>query len=310
MSPDNRAEGTALSANVELDIMHCPLCDVEPGSQNICWAIVSPWIRELGVTNRRVCRYLICEACEVGWFSLRYSAAGLEKLYKNYRGEIYTTVRNKWETWYDKDYNSAHENPEWIQSRVNAILDFLNGKVDLSGSEVVDIGGDTGQIAELLGAKSFRVVEISDRVTASKSETRAMPSIAILAHVLEHVSSPKEFLADLLRTYDDVYVEVPWGLPAITKRRRSIFHLILGLIASFSPATWRPFANPSAGRKNPPQLLRVSEHLTFFKEHSLKRLLADDSRGARLISCGSLEITSPDRISPVQVIQALWRNSR
>jgi hypothetical protein len=271
MSIEASTTEPAASPNAEFEIEHCPFCGVKPDPDNVCWAIVSPWIRELGVTKRRVCRYLICEDCELGWFSLRFSAVGLENLYKNYRGESYTAIRNKWETWYDNKYNLAHENLDWIKSRAQAISSFLHNKVNLSVSEVVDIGGDTGQIAELLGAGSFRVVEISDRAVSPKTESQPLPSIAILAHVLEHVSSPRRFLENLLDNYASLYVEVPHGIPAITRRRRSIAVLCLGLLASLSPQTWRPFANPSAGRKHPAQLLRVSEHLRFSKKLLLSK---------------------------------------
>ena len=298
----------AASPNAEVDIEQCPFCKVKPSSKNICWAIISPWIRELGVTKRRVCRYLICKDCELGWFSLRYSAVGLENLYKNYRGESYTAVRNKWEAWYNKEYNLAHENLDWINSRAEAISSFLQDKVDLSVSEVVDIGGDTGQIAELLGAKSFRVVEVSDRASTSKSQSQDLPSIAVLAHVLEHVSFPKVFLVNLLKSYSSVYVEVPHGIPRVTRGRRSVIRLVMGLLASLSPQTWRLFANPSAGRKHPAQLLRVSEHLTFFSESSFERLPIEECSGAHLVSCVIPEIPSPDRETPVRVIQALWKS--
>ena len=298
---------TAALPNAELNLENCPFCRVKPAPENICWAIVSPWIRELGVTKRRVCRYLICDHCELGWFSLRYSAAGLENLYKNYRGDGYTSIRNKWETWYNKEYNLAHENLDWIKSRAEAISSFLLDKVDLSVSEVVDIGGDTGQIAELLGSKSCRVVEISDRAISSKSQSQALPSVAVLAHVLEHVSFPKEFLANLLDNYNSVYVEVPNGLPAITPRRRSRVQLLLGLLASLSPHTWKPFSNPSAGRKRPAQLLRVSEHLTFFKESSFELLAVENFTAGHLVSSKTLDIPSPDRSTPVRVVQAFWK---
>jgi hypothetical protein len=278
-----------------------------PNRENTCWAIISPWIRELGVTKRRVCRYLICSDCNLGWFSLRYSEAGLEKLYKNYRGERYTAVRHKWENWYDKEYNSGHVKPEWLKLRAEAITSFMHDKLDLSVSDVVDIGGDTGSIAELLGARSFNVVEISDRPAYSRTSPQTHSSLAVLAHVLEHVSMPKAFLTSLLEIYDSLYVEVPSGIPLITTQRRSKARLVFGLIASMFPGTWRRYANPSAGRKNPAQLLRVSEHLTFFEESFFERLPAEDFAGANFVSCRTLEITSPDRKTPVRVIQALWK---
>jgi hypothetical protein len=291
----------------ELETEHCPFCLLMPNRENTCWAIISPWIRELGVTKRRVCRYSICSDCNLGWFSLRYSEAGLEKLYKNYRGERYTTVRHKWETWYDKEYNSGHVQPEWLKLRAEAITSFMLDKLDISMSDVVDIGGDTGSIAELLGARSFNVVEISDRPAYSTTSPLTHSSLAVLAHVLEHVSMPKAFLTSLLEIYDSLYVEVPSGIPLITTQRRSKARLVFGLIASMFPGTWRRYANPSAGRKNPAQLLRVSEHLTFFQESFFERLPAEDFVGANFVSCRTLDIVSPDRKTPVRVIQALWK---
>ena len=293
----------------ELETEHCPFCRMKPNRENTCWAIISPWIRELGVTKRRVCRYLICQDCNLGWFSLRYSEAGLERLYKNYRGERYTAIRHKWETWYDKEYNSGHVSPEWLKVRAEAVTSFLHDKLDLSVSDVVDIGGDTGSIAELLGARSFNVVEISDRHTNSKTQTPTHSTLAVLGHVLEHVSMPKDFLASLLEIYETLYVEVPSGIPAITTQRRSKARLVFGLLASLWPGTWRRYANPSAGRKNPAQLLRVSEHLTFFEELFFERLSAEDFVGRNFVNCRAVDIVSPDIKTPVRVIQALWKRS-
>ncbi len=303
MTTDDWAEKTESPVNAEVEMMHCPFCLGEPAAGEICWAIVSPWIRELGVTKRRVCRYLTCQKCKVGWFSLRYSDEGLANLYRNYRGKNYITVRNKWEPWYDEKYNDRHEDHQWMRLRAEAIKSFLRGLVDISKSEVVDVGGDTGQIAELLGAKSFRVVEVSDRVVTSKSETQPLPSIAVLAHVIEHVSFPREFLENIVQNHDAVYVEVPDGIPAITARRKSVFQAALGLLASLFPITWKPFANPSAGRQKPAQLLRVSEHLTFFEQSSFHSLL----RGGYLVACDKMELVSPDKKAAFHVLQALWR---
>jgi hypothetical protein len=298
------------SEDIEFDMGHCPFCGVRPPVESTCWAIISPWIRELGVTKRRVCRYLICEGCNVGWFSLRYSENGMQSLYKNYRGERYTAVRHKWETWYDSKYNSVHESPRWIKLRAEAISSFLRDKLDLSESEVVDIGGDTGQIAALLGAKSFRVVEISNRAVDSKTQWLTYPTIAVLAHVLEHVRIPKTFLADTLRNYNSLYVEVPNGVPAITAERRSNLRLVIGLAASLSPRAWRRFANPSAGRKHPAKLLRVSEHLTFFEQSFFDRLSAQPLGIVNLVSCRTLKMPSLDGNTQVGVIQSLWIKRR
>jgi hypothetical protein len=183
----------------------------------------------------------------------------------------------------------------------------LRDKINLSSLEVVDIGGDTGEIAAKLGAKTFRVEEISDRAEKSNNaDDNGERVMAMLGHVLEHVRFPKEFLKTLLGDYESVYVEVPNGLPKITKRRRSIGYLLIGLAASLHPFFWRTFSHPSAGRSNPADLLRVSEHLTFFTEESLEALSADLFDAGISRSFRVTQILPPQGSSPVLVLQAFW----
>jgi hypothetical protein len=299
------------SSKSELTLHSCPICQVIPkrtrGGGNSCYAIVSPWIRELGVTRKRLSRYSICAVCKVGWFSLRYSEEGLQNLYMHYRGENYTAIRTKWEGWYSQLYNYGHESESWLRLRSDTIKNFLRDKINLSSLEVVDIGGDTGEIAAKLGAKTFRVEEISDRAEKSNNaDDNGERVMAMLGHVLEHVRFPKEFLKTLLGDYESVYVEVPNGLPKITKRRRSIGYLLIGLAASLHPFFWRTFSHPSAGRSNPADLLRVSEHLTFFTEESLEALSADLFDAGISRSFRVTQILPPQGSSPVLVLQAFW----
>ncbi len=294
----------------ELTLHSCPICQVIPKRTRgggSCYAIVSPWIRELGVTRKRLSRYSICAVCKVGWFSLRYSEKGLQNLYMHYRGENYTAIRTKWEGWYSQLYNDGHESESWLRLRSDIIKNFLRDKINLSSLEVVDIGGDTGEIAAKLGAKTFRVEEISDRAEKiNNTDDNGERAMAMLGHVLEHVRFPKEFLKTLLGEYESVYVEVPNGLPNITKKRRSIGYLLIGLAASLHPFFWRTFAHPSAGRSNPADLLRVSEHLTFFTEESLEAISADLFDGGISHSFKVTQILPPQGSSPVLVLQAFW----
>ena len=212
---------------------------------------------------------------------LRYSDQGMNALYRDYRGKRYAAVRNKWEGWYDNTYNQGHEDQSWIELRAIAIREFLERFVALSDYHIVDVGGDTGQISTLLGAKSVEVVEISDRNAEIETHSLGMEEnvakhngleIAVLAHVLEHVSDPIATLKSLLDVYPIVYVELPAGVPQSSRARRSLSLTGLKLIASKMPLVWRSLSRPSAGRIKPAEVLRCSEHLTFFSKGGLIEL--------------------------------------
>jgi hypothetical protein len=295
----NQGEETLLiESNKETYARNCPSCGHKK-YEKTALAVVSPWIRELGVTNKILSRYFTCAICGSGWMGLRYSEAGMRALYKDYRGPRYTEIRNKWEGWYGASYNLGHESENWVKHRALAIREFLGDYVTLSEYHVVDVGGDTGQISQQLGAKSTEVVELSDRnVTSenfSESESsdtrnRSGKKLAILAHVLEHVSDPTTTIRQLLVEYPIVYVEIPAGVPQISKARQSLLAPMTNILSSMTHQSWRRLSTPSAGRRNPAQVLRCSEHLTFFSNEGLFRL-------AKLLEC-EVRVTTREILAP------------
>lgn len=215
----------------------CFTCNASPWGGEELYGVVSPWIRDLGVTKRALTTLRMCRNCDSAHFLNRYSPEGMNVLYGNYRGEHYLQVRNKWEAWYDKNYNAAHDDNAWSAGRARKIMEFLKPFIKLEEHHVIDIGGDTGTIARMLNAKSVQVTDISDRQENKVIEIVEGKKIALLSHVLEHVECPVDFISDLLFKYDLVYVEVPYGTPAGSWLRKNKFGQFLQLFFFFASPT-------------------------------------------------------------------------
>ena len=237
-------------------------------------AIVSPWLRELGVTRKKMSYLFHCPKCSFSFFSYRFSDQELARLYSDYRGSNYVVARQKYEGWYSETYNSAHSDPALLEARADVVKSFVSEWVDVSHSHVVDIGGDTGELMEHLRPSSFEVIDPSSRRPPPRRKLVITQGnvFAVSAHTLEHVSNPTKFLDDLLASYRRVYIEIPLGIPQLLSGRKSFVINLLALVASYVPPIWRRFSAASAGRTVVANVLRQSEHLQFFSEDSLRRM--------------------------------------
>ena len=267
--------------------------------------VISPWIRQLGI-KKRWSNFLNCSNCGLGFFSYRYSDEEMQYIYKDYRGETYVDIRNNWEPWYDSNYNLNHDKETWVSMRRQALSNFLN-KFEINPNVVVDVGGDRGQYIPNLGQKASILIDTSEKVPVegvirkfSLNEVYN-PNLIILSHVLEHVANPVVTLRELFQYSNFVYVEVPYGVPIISKKRRSGFRFLIKLFSTVHPIFWRRFAMPATGRKSGNRILVQNEHINFFNEKSMVVL---SERLDSKIKLEVNEIASPDG-SIVKVIQCL-----
>jgi hypothetical protein len=251
----------------------CPLCAKKTNLGT--FAIVSPWIREMGIKSR-LSRYFICQACETGFFSKRYNDKEMAGIYRDYRGEIYLKIRSKWEPWYTSRYNQNHDSQAWINSRKESITNFLSSVGILKCNAITDVGGDRGQYIPEITSKKI-VIDISEKVLhgdvqrVRRIEDSPKVDLILYAHVLEHVTNPIQELKKLFEKSNQVYVEVPFGVPEINKYRKSLLRLTLQFLSALWPRFWALSATPATGRTvRPTKILAQSEHLTFFSEKSLE----------------------------------------
>lgn len=256
----------------------CPICSSTPSTSDKAPAVVSPWIRELGIRAIKS-TFLVCKKCEFGYFSRRYSPEEMALIYSEYRGVRYTEIRGKWEPWYSLAYNSNHDESTYILKRRKVLREFIDKNVDGRIRKVVDVGGDRGQyIPDFDGASKF-VLEMSDKVVLENVQriedfqNISDIDLIIFSHVLEHVIDPMAELSKLANLANYVYVEVPFGIPAINSERRSYLKFLRHLHSSLFRASWGKRTSPSTSRDVfPVRILTQSEHLNFFSEKSLSLL--------------------------------------
>ena len=291
--------------------MECRICSVQLGPSPVkVNAIISPWIRELASIKQLASKLIYCKNCKGAFFSYAYSKNQMHLIYNDYRGLNYIKIRNKWEKWYTTEYNDAHTGEQFIEKRKKVILDFISSSIKIKDiNTLVDVGGDRGQfIPEINSLKNRYVLDFSNQLLTTGvqrlndlSQVKDIDLI-IYAHVLEHVSEPILELNQLLNSSKHVYVEVPYGIPARNRLRRSFSVFILSLAVSRFPILWSKFSKTSAGRVQTASLLRQSEHLNFFLPetfHALSRKVG--------VECVTeiCTIPTPDKTT-IKVIQVLF----
>ena len=292
-----------------MQYLNCEIC--HSSLQFSANAVVSPWIRSLGVRGKRASKYMTCNNCCSGFFDFRYSEGEMSKIYGDYRGEKYLNSRQKWEPWYNQAFNEGHDSEEFISMRQESLHKFLHNRLPSIPKTLVDFGGDRGQYIPNFGQLNSFVIESSKKqLVKGVMRLKSLNDISrcdliLYSHVLEHVAKPKEEVELLLQHCDQLYIEVPYGVPDISKARKSKIKFVLKLVASFSPILWRKSSKPATGRSRQQGVLVQSEHINFFSEKSLQDL----AQSLHLVAHIEVNlIKTPDRAEAL-VIQCLFTPS-
>lgn len=271
----------------------CPGCFTQPADFTSI-AIVAPWIRELANVKKRFSKYYVCSKCRTGWADINYTTENMELLYKNYRGERYLKVRRKWENSYSESFNASIDGGEKHMSLRRNQMEALilkNSPNFISESvSVLDIGGGHGSLIPNWSSLNRKyVLDVSGVETLDGIQSIAnwsdlpsgqLLSLVMACGILEHVTSPKEFLESiiaevrqhsLMNSSSLFYFEVPAGVPV---RKRMYFKILFAFTLSFIPYTWRFFDQVQLkfGREHFP--LRVAEHIQFFTPSGMSALLS------------------------------------
>jgi len=290
--------------------MQCLICGVPTNFE--AKAVLSPWIRQFGVNRTRTSNYLHCKFCDLGFFDFRYTSLEMGYIYSNYRGTVYSQIRNQWEPWYSSNFNSAHDSVSWSEMRKKSLKTFLERHLTSNPHSIVDVGGDRGQYIPDIGSENLYVLEASNKTLLpgierikNFNELHGV-GLIIYSHVLEHVSDPLNELKELLNQSNSVYVEVPFGVPVINNARKSRILFFIKFIASFYPRVWKRMTHPSTGRNSVKGILTQSEHLNFF---SVKSLVAIGEILNSSVQIEVNEIQTPDNAT-AKVIQCLFVSSK
>ena len=217
-----------------------------------------------------VCRTLQCAGCELVFLDIRFRDDEMARLYNDYRGEVYTELRERYEPGYRVRNEQLEDGSEYVEMVEAFLKPYLHGSIRL-----LDWGGDTGKNTPFKGeAAGFDIYDISNKPVISgarrvdhEEAVQGNYSLIICANVLEHVAYPLECLEQIRNLMNDetvLYVEVPFE--ALMKERDSARYL----------------------RKK-----HWHEHINFFSESSLRKLI--NTAGFEIVGIGTLDITVAEK---------------
>lgn len=276
----------------------CLCCDSD--DLKIYPSIISDFISDY-VLNKtsEICFLYECNNCSMRFFNQRFNDDEIIRLYQNYRNDDYFLARNNTEFWYTKTFNDSIGNDESeIESRKKRMENFLKSNLDTGIiHSILDYGGDRGQFIPDCFKCDKYVYEVSDslvlpgikKITEQIDLKKYDFDLIILSNIFEHLSSPDEFIKMLLSSISDkkqnqyFYIEIPlerWNLLFIKNKKSYISYLNyltkhknLRIILDFITTISRAKLNiiPPGG------FIKLSEHINFYSEESLIKLLNRNS---------------------------------
>lgn len=216
-----------------------------------------------------ICNTLCCNDCGLLFLDIRFTESEMADLYHGYRGTEYTALRECYEPGYTARNDRLVDGYRYLEL-VEAFILAHAGRP----SSILDWGGDSGKNTPFkASAEAIRVYDISDnpvqpyahKVTAEEVR-RFHHDLIVCSNVLEHVPYPGDVMAEIrgaMAADTVLYIEVPHE-ELIRKNGRDI--------------------QACCGKKR-----HWHEHINFFSEESLRRLVAES--GYELLGMGEIDVS-------------------
>ena len=229
-----------------------------------------------------ICRSLWCADCQLLFLDIRFTELELGSIYREYRGEEYTALRESYEPGYVARNAGLLAGIEHLEHVEDFLLPHLSTPLT-----VLDWGGDTGrntpfrfraERVDLYDLSQLPVLEGVRAVTREEALDNRY-SLIVCSHVLEHVSYPADLLRELYPMMGPetiCYLEVPHESLMRTSP----------LEAHLRKRHWH-------------------EHINFFSEDSLRHLVGNV--GLEIVAMRELPL--PNREGESAVFQLACRRS-
>lgn len=214
---------------------------------------------------------VFCNSCGHLGSGTRFSNEQMERLYKNYRDEKYTSLRDQYEPGYRA--RSMVFEDEYPYGAL--VEDFLLKHLKNRPKSILDWGGDSGintpfkntlEVHHVFDISNVHTIEGASAVTKEEI-VNANYELVVCQHVLEHLPYPCQNLVDIILSLQSkpfFYFEVP---------------------------------HESIIRKTPkgqfPNKMHWHEHINFFSEQSLGEFVT--RCGLEPIIIQSLDVSTPQR---------------
>ena len=187
-----------------------PICRVQFGSE---------WLFPPLLTNMAK-----CDQCNFIFSQLRFDDDEMGRIYRDYRGPEYTSVRDQFEPGYAQINPLIGNSETEVSVRQAAMHDFFKDVVDPATiSSVLDYGGDKGQhIPHMFAGARRYVYDISNIDTVEGVEVvnnlnrMERVDFVIISNVLEHVPYPGDLMRDIKKVCGRntiLFLDVPLEMP-------------------------------------------------------------------------------------------------
>lgn len=257
----------------------CPVCSGERFVSHP--AQISPFIRERMFHNAgpNECLLQHCIKCDFRFFNIRPDSAEMDKLYSGYRGMSYQQQREKSEPFYTQSFNQmTGNNPIEVKQRGALLQQVLTKNGVSSDISVLDFGGNDGRFIpkHITGEKycydiSGNAAVPGVSMLGSQDLIGRTFGLVLLAHVLEHVSYPRDLMKEvtsLMLSSSLLYIELP---EEVSLTKLQLFKKIAKSVMFRSQQT------PA-----------MHEHINQFTTQSLRNLLVE--MGLECIDIGTKRV--------------------
>jgi hypothetical protein len=264
----------------------CVICDSP--IERLKQALVAPFIARRVWDREPFCVDLSrCVSCGFTFYNPRLTRDDADKLYANYRSAEYQQMRHATEPWYTEKFNASLPADDFYKLRREKLSAVLAQHIDLSRiKSVLDYGGDSGKLVQGLipGAQAF-VYDISGQPAVagvtSVTNPDCGPDLIINSNVLEHVGFPRETMQEMVSIMPKhglLFVEVPQESPF---SRQILIRRVAqtGIVTLLRPKLARHVLRPAS-------LYLMHEHINYFTEHSLRKLMNP-------IASGTYDLSGP-----------------
>ncbi|MGE0668685.1 MAG: class I SAM-dependent methyltransferase [Sphingomonadales bacterium] len=163
-----------------------------------------------------ICNSVGCLDCGMLFLDIRFTDAEMGALYRGYREEEYTALREHYEPGYRVRNEELNQGIAYVPEVEGFLSDFLPERI-----RVLDWGGDTGMNTPFKDrADVFHIHDISARAAVAgatiigpEAMRRTTYDLIVCSNVLEHVSFPLDLIEDIKSCMDRdsvLYIEVPF----------------------------------------------------------------------------------------------------
>jgi hypothetical protein len=185
----------------------CPCCNLP--SNFFLFGAISPFYN-LRVKNKPIAELVEvnkCPQCETFFYNKKITKKDLEKLYINYRNDLYFLQRNKLEPWYTLNHHKSLGSIIEFDYKTKLISQMLaENNLKNSFKNSLDHGGSRGEIYnnnhlkienkyiyDISNLKPLQGVKKINEINLKKIKW----DLVISTHVLEHIPNPYKYIQNL-----------------------------------------------------------------------------------------------------------------